>query len=79
VTLARANDAVELTVTDDGRGFDVDAVRSSGGGLGLVTMEERVNLIGGTVCVISAVGGGTTVRVRAAAPVTAPERAPTLV
>ena len=28
VTLARASDAVELTVTDDGRGFDVDAVRA---------------------------------------------------
>jgi signal transduction histidine kinase len=77
--LERAGDAVELTVSDNGRGFDVDAVRASGGGLGLVTMEERVNLVGGTMSVNSEVGGGTTVRVRAPAPVTTPERAPTLV
>jgi signal transduction histidine kinase len=79
VTLERAGDAVELTVSDDGGGFDVDAVRASGGGLGLVTMEERVNLVGGTMAVVSEVGAGTTVRVRAPAPVTAPDRAPTFV
>ena len=79
VKLERAGDAVALTVIDNGRGFDVDAVRASGGGLGLVTMEERVNLVGGTMSVSSEVGGGTTVQVRAPARVTAPERAPTLV
>jgi signal transduction histidine kinase len=79
VKLERVSDTVELTVTDDGGGFDVETVRASGGGLGLVTMQERVNLVGGTMSVASEVGGGTTVRVRAPAPVTAPERAPTLV
>ena len=77
--LERAGNTVELTVSDDGRGFDVDAVRASGGGLGLVTMEERVNLVGGSMSVVSEVGGGTTVQVRAPAAATAPERAPTLV
>ena len=79
VTLERAGDTVELTVSDDGRGFDVDAVRASGGGLGLVTMEERVNLVGGTMSVVSEVGGGATIRVRAAALVTALDRAHSLV
>ena len=51
-------------VVDDGQGFDVSAVQSNGGGLGLVTMEERVNLIGGDISVVSEAGRGTTVRVR---------------
>ena len=64
VTLTRSDDQLELAVADDGRGFDVNAVQSNGGGLGLVTMEERANLVGGDVSIASEVGRGTTVRVR---------------
>jgi signal transduction histidine kinase len=64
VTLQRSGDQLELTVSDDGQGFDVSAARSDDGGLGLITMEERINLIGGNVTIDSAVGRGTTVRVR---------------
>ena len=68
VTLDRSGDQLDLAVVDDGRGFDVHAVRSNGnGGLGLVTMEERVNLVGGDISFISAPGRGTTVRVRGSA------------
>jgi signal transduction histidine kinase len=51
--------AVELTVGDDGSGFDVDAPAS---GYGLVGMRERATLLGGRVDVASAPGRGTTVR-----------------
>ena len=51
-------------MVDDGQGFDVSSVQSNGGGLGLVTMEERVDLIGGDISVVSEAGRGTTVRVR---------------
>ena len=65
VTLTRSGDHVDLAVIDDGRGFDVSAVQSNGGGgLGLVTMEERVNLLGGDFSLLSEPGRGTTVRVR---------------
>ncbi len=67
VTLERSGDRLALTVADDGRGFDVDAVRANGGGLGLVTIEERANMIGGTVTIVSEVGVGTTVRLGAPA------------
>jgi signal transduction histidine kinase len=40
----------------------VAAVRNNGNGLGLVTMEERVNLVGGHMSIVSAPGQGTTVR-----------------
>jgi signal transduction histidine kinase len=64
VTLGRLGEELDLTVVDDGQGFDVTAVRSNGGGLGLVTMEERVNLVGGHLSIVSVPGQGTTVRVR---------------
>ena len=68
VTLDRSGDQLDLAVVDDGRGFDVHAVQSNGsGGLGLVTMEERVNLVGGDISIVSAPGRGTTVRVRGGA------------
>ena len=51
---------VELTVRDEGRGFD-PAVRRAGG-FGLVGMRERVELASGTLEVQSAPGQGTTVR-----------------
>jgi signal transduction histidine kinase len=63
VTLERTGDRLELTVTDDGQGFDVSAIQGSGGGIGLVTMEERANFVGGSVSISSRVGHGTTVRV----------------
>ncbi len=64
VTLGHEGGDIDLTVVDDGRGFDVAAARSNGHGLGLVTMEERVNLVGGHMSVVSVPGEGTTVRVR---------------
>jgi signal transduction histidine kinase len=68
VTLDRSGDQLDLAVVDDGRGFDVHEVRSNGsGGLGLVTMEERINLVGGVLSIVSEPGRGTTVRVRGGA------------
>ena len=64
VALSRSGDQLELIVGDDGRGFDVSEVQKNGGGIGLVTMEERANLVGGGVSIVSDVGRGTTVHVR---------------
>jgi signal transduction histidine kinase len=65
VSLARSDRQVELTVTDDGRGFDFDEVRRNGGGLGLVSIEERAHAVGGRVEIVSGVERGTTIRVQA--------------
>jgi len=52
---------VQLVVTDDGVGFDVDAPPKyeRGSGLGLVGMRERVALVGGTCAIESEPGQGT--------------------
>jgi signal transduction histidine kinase len=51
-----------LTITDDGVGFDVKS--AWGKGLGLVSIGERVEAIGGTVEILSKPGAGTRVEVR---------------
>jgi two-component system sensor histidine kinase UhpB len=56
VTVARRFDEIVLTVTDDGRGF----VRGRTNGLGLLSIDERVRLLNGTVSLQSAPGRGTT-------------------
>jgi signal transduction histidine kinase len=64
VSIARSADHIELTITDDGRGFDLEAVRRDGSGLGLVSMEERAHVVGGDLQIITRPGHGTTIRVR---------------
>jgi signal transduction histidine kinase len=51
---------IELTVADDGAGFDTTEVRSRR--LGLTTMAERARDIGGDLRIDSTPGAGTTVR-----------------
>jgi signal transduction histidine kinase len=65
--LRRRGDMLELTITDDGRGFDVKlAVERIGAdaSLGLLGMRERARLLGGRVTVESTRRGGTTVHAR---------------
>ena len=50
-----------LTVVDDGVGFDVDAVWDKG--LGLVSMTERLESIGGAITIHSTPGAGTRIEV----------------
>jgi signal transduction histidine kinase len=57
-------DAVRLTITDDGVGFEV--VPALGKGLGLVSMSERLDVIGGALTLHSRPGAGT--RLEAVAP-----------
>ena len=51
-------------MTDDGRGIPASGITAagSGGGLGLIGMRERVNLIGGSLEVCARKPHGTLVR-----------------
>lgn len=55
VGLRSAGNLVEVTVEDDGQGFDVSApsVGSGDHGFGLLSMHERAQLVGGTVSITS--------------------------
>lgn len=63
VTLRGSADEISLDVEDRGNGFDPDGIRGKRG-LGLVSMEERVRMIGGTLSVASQPGQGTHVKAR---------------
>lgn len=58
IVLDYANGDISLTVSDDGRGFDVD---SSHNGYGLSSMQERVDTLGGNLTVESELGQGTSI------------------
>jgi signal transduction histidine kinase len=61
VTLTAQDVALEVTVKDDGVGFNVERLRT---GLGLAGMSERAELAGGRLDIESAPGTGTTLRAR---------------
>ncbi len=58
---------LEVTLADDGKGFDTTNVITPGKrGLGLIGMEERMSAIGGEFRVRSTLGGGTVIRLSVA-------------
>jgi signal transduction histidine kinase len=61
VALERRGQGAVLRVTDDGRGFEPDAVRRAGRHLGLVSMRDRADGVGGSLTVESAPGKGAVI------------------
>jgi signal transduction histidine kinase len=61
IRLERVGRTLRCAIADDGAGFDVSAVLASQPrkGLGLLGMQERLNAIGGTLKIRSALGKGT--------------------
>ena len=67
IELRHARDALVMTVQDDGRGFDVAAMRAhakTGSSFGLLGMQERAALAGGSLEIESAPNQGTILRAR---------------
>lgn len=63
ISLVGNDEAINLIVADGGIGFDLNSARSRGG-LGLISMEERLRLVGGEISIQSRPGSGTTIDVR---------------
>jgi signal transduction histidine kinase len=62
----RKTDKIELVIEDNGRGFDLEEKlfpENPGRGLGLTSMRERAEILGGSFAVESIQGSGTTIRV----------------
>ena len=79
ISLGEADDWLQLSIRDDGQGFNPDGVGS--GHHGLLGMRYRIESLGGTLQLLSAPGRGTLVLARLPlreepqpepAPVTAP-------
>ena len=64
VMLERRDDLILLIVEDDGIGFDPDDEQVKKSGIGLLGMQERAALVGGTKEIESEPGKGTTIFVR---------------
>jgi signal transduction histidine kinase len=73
VRLRRIHDRADLTIVDDGRGFDIAEASRHGKGLGLISIDERVRLAGGTVSIVTETNSGTRVHVQIPANVCEPE------
>ena len=59
VDLQNKKDELILKVSDNGKGFDTDSF-DFGQGLGLMSVRERLNLVGGLFALSSKTGSGTT-------------------
>ncbi|MEC0239198.1 ATP-binding protein [Paenibacillus dokdonensis] len=64
VRLCEENGSLQLTVKDDGAGFNMNYSEAKGTGLGLYGMRERAELVDGQFMLNSAPGEGTTVELR---------------
>jgi signal transduction histidine kinase len=65
LSLRKKDDKIELTIQDNGRGFNLEEARSAsdpGRGVGLTSMRERTELSRGSFAIESTPGRGTTIR-----------------
>ncbi|HEV2275415.1 MAG TPA: ATP-binding protein [Acidobacteriaceae bacterium] len=63
VELVRSRDRLELSITDNGRGFPPGIVPDGSGGVGLTSMRKRTAQLGGSISIESRPGLGTRVLV----------------
>jgi PAS domain S-box-containing protein len=65
LSLQKNDTGIELTIRDNGQGFNLNTIRPDGPGkgLGLVGMRERAELSDGVFTIESIAGEGTTIRV----------------
>ena len=66
IDLKGTDGELTLTIADDGVGFDPEGTVSTG--LGLTSMQERVDALGGTIAIRSRPGAGTTLDIRVPTP-----------
>jgi two-component system sensor histidine kinase UhpB len=64
VMIERKDGVLNLTVADNGQGFDRAALDENEQGLGLISIEERARLVNGTVELCTMPGAGVVVQVR---------------
>ncbi len=67
ISVNRQDEVVIVTISDNGVGFDARAAEENAKGraghLGMINLQERTELLGGTLRIESAIGRGTTITV----------------
>jgi two-component system nitrate/nitrite sensor histidine kinase NarX len=63
VRLQNQSDFIEMSIHDDGQGFDLQSVDENGSHYGLRIMQERAERVGGRFKIQTAPGFGTHIRV----------------
>jgi signal transduction histidine kinase/ligand-binding sensor domain-containing protein len=63
LTIRILDDRTELTIEDDGRGFDSDLAHKGDGGLGLHSIHERIRILRGSVGITSRPAEGTRIHI----------------
>ncbi|MCW5960241.1 MAG: hypothetical protein KIS76_08755 [Pyrinomonadaceae bacterium] len=63
VKISRSDSSVSILIEDNGNGFDADTAGTTHGGLGLVGLRERVDLLNGELKIDSKIGEGTKIRI----------------
>jgi two-component system CheB/CheR fusion protein len=63
VKLIEEETRLRVVVADEGAGFDPSSLDDQGGGLGLVSVQERIRMIGGALDIESSPGEGTRVTI----------------
>ena len=62
VKIKRTENRIIVTIEDNGKGFEVENVKSKSGGLGLVGLRERTQLLNGEFSIESKIGEGTKIK-----------------
>ncbi|HUM51587.1 MAG TPA: sensor histidine kinase [Chitinophagales bacterium] len=62
VQLSKNEKNISLTVEDDGIGFDISTIKNKDG-IGLLSMQNRIHLLGGKMDIDTAIGKGTSIHV----------------
>jgi predicted ATPase/signal transduction histidine kinase len=61
ISLSQSESIIRLSISDDGQGFNANVVEKNSIGLGLKTMRERAELLGGSFIINNTPNTGTTV------------------
>ncbi len=64
VRIERHERAVDITIKDNGKGFDMEKTRANGGGFGLLGIAERARILDGEFHVHSTAGQGTIISIK---------------
>jgi signal transduction histidine kinase len=68
VTIKRGPQNVEISISDDGKGFLPNSLEPGRAGFGLIGISERARMLGGTQAVTSTPGQGSTIVVKLEVP-----------